>query len=178
MTGDGTIGDILPGTNIGSFVRSVSASGLNNVISNFNSTVAGHLTPAGQALVNAGLFTQSQLAALGATIPSVSLAPAGQVGLDSLLAFDLRFGWVLKAHKAFHAFPESLTLEPTVGIFNLFNFANYDSPIGALTGFLNGQAGSVNGTTQADRTNRIGLGSGVFALGAPRQFEFGVKVTF
>jgi hypothetical protein len=43
---------------------------------------------------------------------------------------------------------------------------------------LSGEAGTVNGTTQGLRTNRIGLGSGVFALGAPRQFEFGVKFIF
>ncbi len=67
LTGDGTVGDVLPGTNIGSFGRDVKVSNLNQVISNYNSAYAGKLTPAGQALVSAGLFTQAQLAQLGAT---------------------------------------------------------------------------------------------------------------
>jgi len=75
-------------------------------------------------------------------------------------------------------FGEDFTIEPTVAVFNLFNFANYDSFNAPLSGELNGGAGSVNGTTQGLRSNRIGLGTGVFSLGAPRQFEFGVRVTF
>jgi hypothetical protein len=48
-----------------------------------------------------------------------------------------------------------------------------------LSGALNGTVGSVNGTVASERaTNRIGPGSGVFSLGAPRQFEFGVRLTF
>jgi hypothetical protein len=44
---------------------------------------------------------------------------------------------------------------------------------------LNASAGSINGTTQADRiTNRVGLGTGVFALGAPRAIEFGIRLAF
>jgi hypothetical protein len=98
--------------------------------------------------------------------------------MDSLLTFDLRFGWVLKPGKKISRLGENFTIEPTVAIFNLFNFANYDSFNAPMSGELNGGAGSVNGTTQGARTNRIGLGTGVFGLGAPRQFEFGVKVTF
>jgi hypothetical protein len=178
LTGDGTTSDPPPGTNIGSFGRGVSAQSINNIIDSYNSTAAGHLTPAGQALVSAGLFTPSQLSSLGAVTPAVLGAPAGQVNQDSLLAFDLRFGWVLRPQRWLHFLPETFTLQPTVAVFNLFNFANYDGPNQPLVGTLTGQPGSVNGTTQALRTNRIGLGSGVFALGAPRQFEFGVKVTF
>jgi hypothetical protein len=37
----------------------------------------------------------------------------------------------------------------------------------------------LNGTTQADRiTNRVGLGTGVFALGAPRAIEVGMRLDF
>ncbi|MBZ5538365.1 MAG: TonB-dependent receptor [Acidobacteriia bacterium] len=183
VTGDGTgaggtAGDVLPGTNIGSFGRDVKVGDLNNVISNYNNTQAGHLTPAGQALVSAGLFTQAQLLALGAVSPTVQAAPAGQVGLSPLLTFDLRLGWVLKPGKKWARFGESFAVEPTVSIFNLFNFANFDSPNNLSSGELNGGAGSPNGTTAGLRTNKIGLGTGVFGLGAPRQFEFGVKVTF
>ncbi len=178
LTGDGTTGDVLPGTNVGSFGRGINAGNINTYISNYNSHYAGQLTPAGQALVSAGLFTQAQLLALGAVAPSVSLAPAGQVNMDSLLAFDVRLAWEMKPHRIMHGISESVVVEPSVSIYNLFNFGNYDAPNDPLSGELNGQAGSVNGTTQALRTNRIGLGSGVFGLGAPRQFEWGVKVTF
>jgi hypothetical protein len=178
LDGDGWEGDIVPATNIGSFGRGVTAQSINNVINGYNSTAAGRLTPAGQALVGAGLFAPSQLISLGAVAPAIPAAPADQVNLDSLLVFDLRFGWVLKPQRWLGFLPESFTLEPTVAVFNLFNFANYDGPNQRLSGSLNGEPGSINGTTQALRANRNGLGSGVFALGAPRQFEFGVKVTF
>jgi hypothetical protein len=48
-----------------------------------------------------------------------------------------------------------------------------------LLGVLNGSVGTLNGTTTSERvTNRIGPGSGVFSLGAPRQIQFGLKLTF
>jgi len=70
LTGDGqTIGGFLDsaGTGIGhpgSFMRSVSPKNLNAYLTKFNNTVAGTLTPSGQALVTAGLFTQAQLVTL------------------------------------------------------------------------------------------------------------------
>ena len=87
-------------------------------------------------------------------------------------AFDLKLSWV-------HKFGEHFELEPSAGIYNLFNFTNYDLPPNILTGLLTGSAGSVNGTTQGNRiTNRVGLGTGVFALGAPRAIEFGMRIGF
>jgi hypothetical protein len=79
-----------------------------------------------------------------------------------------------------------------VSVFNVFNFANFDiSPSTLLSGLLNTCAASaqpcenspaltVNSTTGAldQRTNRAGLGTGTFALGAPRQMEFGLKINF
>lgn len=100
------------------------------------------------------------------------------MGIDSLITTNLRFGWVLKPKHILSSLSEAFVIEPQVSIFNLFNIANYDGPASPMRGALDGGAGSVNGTTQALRTNRIGLGSGVFALGAPRTFEFGVKVSF
>lgn len=178
LTGDGTTGDVLPGTNIGSFGRGISAGNINNYINSYNSQYGGKLTPAGQALVNAGLFTQAQLVALGGVAPTLALAPSGQVNMSWLLAFDFRLGWEMKPHKAIRAIPEGVIVEPSISVYNLFNFANYDGPSNPMSGFLSGSPGSANGTTQGDRTNRIGLGSGVFGLGAPRQFELGIKVTF
>src|SRR5262249_23396501 len=71
LTGDGSGGDVLPGTNLGSFGHGVNTRNLNQLISGFNSNSAGKLTPAGQALVSSGLFTEAQLQQLGATVPSI-----------------------------------------------------------------------------------------------------------
>jgi len=178
LTGDGTVADYLPGTNVGSFGRDVKVNQLNSKIDAYNQSVANKPTPAGQALINAGLIRADQLVSLGGVAESVADAPTGQVGMDSLITTNLRFGWVLKPKHIWNALSEAFVIEPQVSIFNLFNIANYDGPNSPMSGELNGGAGSVNGTTQALRTNRIGLGSGVFALGAPRTFEFGVKVSF
>jgi Carboxypeptidase regulatory-like domain len=44
---------------------------------------------------------------------------------------------------------------------------------------LTGGTGSVNGTTYSGADSvRIGVGTGVFSLGAPRTVEFGMKLTF
>ena len=57
---------------------------INNYIDAYNSKYARQLTPAGQALVSAGLFTTSQLQQLGAVAPTLADAPAGQVGMGGL----------------------------------------------------------------------------------------------
>ena len=73
----------------------------------------------------------------------------------------------------------SITFQPGVGFFNLFNFSNFDLPPNVLTGALTGTAGTINGTTAAGRvTNRVGAGTGVFNLGAPRAMEFGMRIAF
>jgi hypothetical protein len=72
-----------------------------------------------------------------------------------------------------------IQLQPGVGFYNLFNFANFDLPPNVLAGVLNGTPGSINGTTAALRvTNRVGAGTGVFNLGAPRAMEFGMRIAF
>jgi hypothetical protein len=200
LTGDGTgagntlgsQGSLLPGTNIGSFGRDFGVSGLTNLIASYNSNIAGKtLTPAGTALVNAGLFTQAQLVALGATPQPIAAPPTGEVGLDQFFTFDVRLGWVLHPNKVMHALPERVTIEPQIQFYNLFNRQNFDSPSQPLSGVLSGSVGSLNGTTRFDqpgcstdptkctgRTNLTSLGSGVFGLGAPRQMEWGIKVSF
>jgi hypothetical protein len=182
LDGDGSLagntsgqsGDLLTGTNIGSFGRGVGVSGLANLINQWNSNSAGKLTPAGQALVGAGLFTEAQLIALGAVTPTIAPPPAGQEGLGNMFTFDLKLGWKIKPVHRW----DRLTFEPQVSIYNLFNRQNFDSPSQPLSGILNGTAGTLNGTTRANRSNLVGLGSGVFALGAPRSLEFGFKVIF
>jgi len=181
VTGDGSGGDVLPGTNLGSYGRSISPGSLNRTIASFNSKTAGTITPAGQALVNANLVTATQLAQLGATIPTLPSAPAGQVGLDYFLADDIRLSWPIKPARLLHI-PESFQLLPTVDIFNLVNKPNFDPPTGlntsSLRGSLDGTPGSVNGTTYAQRTNRYGLGSGAFSQGIPRALQFGLRLDF
>ena len=190
QTSNNGYGDILPGTNVGAFGRDVSASGLNNTINSYYDNSAGQITPAGQALVNAGLFSIQQLQQLGAVTPGrcnpdgtpvngnepscVALAPSGNVGLGWLKSFDMTFAWPIKIKERF-------TIEPSVSAFNVFNFANFDGPTNKLLGILNGgtSAAFLNGATSSNRaSNRIGVGSGVFALGAPRQMEFGLKFVF
>ena len=191
FTGDGTTGDLLPGTKQGAFGRSVSAGDINTLINNYNNNVAGNLTPAGQVLLASGLFTAAQLGvgnqnclnnpggagngALCAVAPSVPLAPDGEVGLTWLKTFDLSLTWLGQVKVKERA----ISIEPSASIFNLFNFTNYNIPGNVLSGILTGSAGSANGTTSASNASlRIGVGTGVFSLGAPRTVEFGLKVTF
>jgi hypothetical protein len=179
-SGDGTgvypLGDVFPGTNVGSFGRGVSASSLNSLITNYNNTQAGQPTPAGQVLIQNGILTLAQLQALGGVQQSIALAPNGQANLDWLRALDLKLSWPKKI-------TEGLLIEPSVAAYNVMNFANFDAPGNTLSGILSGGIGSVNGTTIADRNNgvaatRVGVGSGVFGLGSPRVIEFGLRLTF
>jgi hypothetical protein len=177
--GDGAnISHLLPGTKLGAFNRSVDPGSINNAINNYNKAFAGQLSPAGQALVSAGLFTQAQLASLGAVMDSIPLAPAGEMGLSWLKTFDAKVSYPIKIR-------ESVTLEPSIGFYNAFNFANFNAPGHLLGSVLNGSAGNINGTT-ADKPGlpggrdsvRIGLGTGVNAVGSPRQLEYGLKLNF
>ena len=158
---------------VGAFMRSIGPGGLANAVSNYDATIGGTLpTPAGQALINQGLFTLSQLQDLGGVSTHVAPVVPGQVGLGWLKAFDLEFSWVG------HFFHERLTVQPSVNFYNLFNFSNFDSAANTLAGQLNGNPGSINGTVQAGRPDRIGAGTGVFAFGAPRTIEWGLKLQF
>ena len=190
LTGDGTgdgatannrgVGDLLPGTNLGDFGRTFGVNGLNQLISKFNATMVGQATPAGQVLINNGLFTLSQLQSLGGVIAGgtpLSVAPAGAIGQTWLKTFDLSLNW-------HYRIKDRVQLQPGVSFFNVFNFSNFDGPAVPFGNILNGQVGSPNGTTSAQLHGgagnflRLGLGSGVNALGAPRALEFQLKLTF
>jgi hypothetical protein len=184
ITGDGTgdgsfasngsFGDVLPGTNVGSFEHGVSGSNINNLINSYNSQDAGHATPAGQTLINSGLFTSGQLQTpgfLGVQQP-VPLAPGNEANMGWLHALDVSLNWIYKIR-------ETVQIQPGVSFFNVLNFANFDGPANPLSGALSGTPGSVNGTAgEQPNSNRLGLGSGVFALGSPRVIEFSLKFSF
>ena len=180
ITGDGTVEDVLPGTNVGAFGRDTRVGDLNAVLTNYTSTAAGRLTPAGQALVSAGLFTADQLKRLGGVTPRLALAPNGQVGVSPFFTFDVHISWVLRPSRLWSNVPEVITIEPKVAIFNLFNFQNFDPGGNPISGSLTGLPGSVNGTTRDKRSNLVapGSASGVNWYGVPRQVEFGIKITF
>lgn len=196
VTGDGTAGDIVPGSNIGTFGRNIKSDGLNHFISSYMSTFAGQLTPAGQALVNAGVMTQQDLVTLGATtpvscpvgqtaflsngIPCISSPPLGNANLGWLKTVDARLWWTYRIW-------DRVSLQPSVSVYNVLNFANFDAPGNLPSGVLSGVPGySINNVTDftrctncnAKQSTRIGPGSGVYSLGSPRQVEFALKITF
>jgi hypothetical protein len=173
FTGDGTIGDPLPGTKFGDFGRGVNAGNINNVINKYNSTVAGTPTPAGQKLIDSGVMTLAQLSALGGVAETIPTAPAGQQNFTWLRATDLKFSW-------HYTLRERFSFEPSVGFYNIFNFSNFNLPPTTMNGLLNGPgSGSINGTTRSDLEQfRVGNGTGVYSLGSQRQMEFGLRFTF
>ena len=187
-TGDGTFqsnggfGDLLPGTKEGAFGRDFGTKGLNQKISTFNTTRVGQLTPAGLALVTNNLMTQGDLTALGGVINGgvpIPPAPVGAVGQGWLKTFDVGLNWGYKIK-------ETVELRPGVTIFNVFNFSNFAGPAAPFSSILGltNTVGTPNGTTRAGlhgadgNALRLGLGSGVNALGAPRAMEFELKVSF
>ena len=177
-SGDGSVtypnGDPLPGTNLGDFGRKFSAGGINKVINTYNAVVGP--TPAGIALINNNIVRIDQLALLGGIEQPVQTAPPGQANLGWLRSMDVSVAWERKIGERF-------VVEPKISFFNVSNFSNFDGPNNPLSPTLNTfgntAPGAINSTAASQRTsNRIGVGTGVFGLGAPRVLEFGLKVTF
>ena len=175
LTGDGqTIGAFLNTANgighPGTFMRSITPNNLDAYIQNFNNTVAGTITPAGQALVSAGLFRPDQLVSLGAVVQPIQVPTGSNAGNGYYKDVDMVFSWPFKLR-------ENLSIQPTVSFFNLFNFVNYGT-LSALTGGPGAINGTPAGVNDATNTIRVGRGSGVFAVGAPREAEFGLRIDF
>jgi hypothetical protein len=174
---NGTLGGILPGTNLGSFGRGVNRASLNTVISNYNNNFANQPTPAGQVLISHGLFTLGQLQRLGGIMPMVSPAPANEASDGWLRDLDLSLNWTYRVK-------ERVQLQPGVSFYNLMNFVNFDPPKNTLSGVLSLAGttpivGTANGTPgEQPNSLRYGLGSGVFGLGSPRVLEFSLKLNF
>jgi hypothetical protein len=174
FTGDGTTQDPLPGTKTGSFMRSVSPSGLGAVINNFNQNVAGQPTPAGNVLIANGLFTLNQLQTpgFGGVVQPLPAPAVGAVGLAWLKDVDMSLSWK-------YAIKERVTIQPGIGFFNIFNFPNFDLPPNILVPYVLGTPGSIGSTTYNQQSNvRVGAGTGVYGLGAPRVAEFSLKISF
>ena len=188
-TGDGTTGDIIPGSNAGAYMRSIKASGLQAFIKSYNTNLANNATPAGNALINGGVFSLQDLRAMGGVLQPLADPVQDPSGLGWLRTLDVRLSWIYK-------FQDRVTIEPSVGIFNMFNFANFDLPGNTQSGVLNFGSGSIsqpftfnqpqstvggtsaNLTAASGRTNRASLQSGTNALGAPRALEWGLKISF
>ena len=184
VDGDGTVGDLVPGTNPGYYGHQIKGANLNTLINNYNATQAGTLTPAGNALVTAGLFTPGQLTALNAV--QQPLAAASNTPLNNAMTrtFDLSANYPI----TFSRFHEGLSIVPGVAMYNVFNMSNFN-PITNIpnlaTGILlnQGDAGTpgfYNGPADQTTLNqaRIVRNSGTFDQGGPRTTEFQLKVNF
>jgi hypothetical protein len=183
VTGDGTTGDIAPGTDPGDYMHRIKSDNLGKYIANFNATQANTLTPAGQALVSAGLFTQGQLTSIGATIqPIAALPQANAIKNPAFRSMDVNFSYPISLSRV----REGMSLQPVIAFYNVFNMANYiASNLGTLVtqdniGATNAQTGYITGYNSYDalNANRVQRGSGTFAQGAPRSAEFQLKLNF
>ena len=172
-------GEPLPGTQIGQFQRGTNAGNLQQIINTYNSKYAGTLTPAGNQLVNNAVMTSADMTALGWVMPQLPSVAPGAVDFGWLKDLTLKATWPIKIGERF-------SVEPSVSMFNIFNFANSflggNVPLAQLTpdpttGLL--ASNVVGGVTRQNILPfRATFGSGTYASGAPRQFEFGLKVDF
>jgi hypothetical protein len=173
FNGDGGTGttprtDLLPGTNIGDFGRRITnLTALNQYIIRYNNDFAGRLTPHGQRLVAAGLFSEAQLIALGARLPVIALIPEGNPN-----PFETRFNADMRLTRPVKFGGERFVLEPSFSVFNVFN-----NNASATYNGLSGGFGTLNfdysdPADLADLTQSRGL---IFRR---RQLQFGLRFTF
>ena len=185
LNGDGTVGDLLPGTNPGDYMHGVKSSNLQSKISAFNSTYANTLTPAGKVLVSNGLFTNSQLVAIqGAIRPIANLASNRAIDNPTFRSLDVNFSYPIR----FYHLHEGLSLEPSIAFYNVGNFANYNRLAstlnnvddGNIVGGVNQTASTRTGPNTFDVLNglRSVRGSGTFSQGSPRTAEFQLRLNF
>jgi hypothetical protein len=182
VTGDGTIGDIVPGTNPGDYMNTYKGRNLNQLISQYNATQAGRLTPAGNALVSAGLFTPAQLVALHATQQPIAPATEAIAPENAFYrTLDVNFSYPIRLGRL----REGMSLVPAIAFYNVGNFSNFHDYIngtlanthtanlGSTSGLLNGP----NGFSDHDQ-QRVQRGSGTSDIGGPRSAEFQLRLNF
>jgi len=183
VTGDGTPADPAPGTLPGAYMRTIKGGNMQSFINNLNAKQANTLTPAGQALVNAGIFTQGQLVSLGGAIPAIATTPQSTaIQNPAFRAMDFVLSYPIRMAKL----REGLSITPAVAFYNVFNFSNFSGFSGTLLN-VNSTGGATNtvpgyasgpnsyATLDANRTQR---GSGTFDQGGPRTTEFQLKLNF
>lgn len=186
LTGDGTTGDLAPGTLQGDYMHRVKAKTLGSYITNYNGSYAGKVTPAGQQVINSGLMTLSQLTQLKGVIQPVAQLPTGTANNNpAFRSLDVNFSYPFRFSKVH----EGLTLTPKIAFYNVANLSNFSSytgtlqntttaggPVNSGTSGASFVTGPNNFATQsAYRTYR---GVGTFSQGAPRQTEFQLTATF
>ena len=184
VTGDGTTGDLVPGTLPGDYMHRIKGAGLNKLINNYNATRAGLPTPAGQALISAGLLTLGQLQALNGVQQQIATAPTTPLQNPAFRAFDANVSYPIRLSRV----REGLSIVPGVAMYNVANLSNFgrlngqlantvtaNGSVGTVASFLNGPNTPAVQDGSAVRTQR---GSGTFDSGAPRSTEFSLKVNF
>ena len=181
--GDGQTGDLMPTTKPGAYMRQYGPNNLNKLISSYNSTYAGKLTPAGQTLVTNNIFTASQLSALGGVMPTLDSASSHAYPnsplrtMDASLRYPIHLKWL----------PEKMNLTPAVSMYNVLNLGNFSGPDGTILTPADNGAGLTNvnspyGTGPLafaiKNTERTPRRTGTFDQGAPRETEFQVTFNF
>jgi hypothetical protein len=156
-----------------------NGSTLNKLISHYNQTQAGQLTPAGQALVGAGLFSTQQLSALQATQQTIVAVPEAMGPQNSFYRnLDVSISYPIRLSRL----REGMSLVPGIAFYNVANFANFsDYTNGTLANTTTGSSsGLLNGPNSfADHDiNRVQRGSGTSDIGGPRTTEFQLKLNF
>ncbi len=184
----GSVPEPLPGTQIGQIMRTSDISDMQKVVSNYNTHFAGTLTPAGHCLVadqgcpggsTLPVMTMSDMSALGWVMPSVGSVSTQTGNFPWLETVDARISWPIKIK-------DRITVQPSASIYNVLNIYNAftpgnvplaslvpGGPAGTLAPYVVG--GVMKGSSLPFRST---MQSGTYALGAPRQIEFGLRVEF
>jgi hypothetical protein len=119
------------------------------------------------------------MSALGWVMPQLASVPPDAQNFTWLKTLDIKAAWPIKVR-------ERVTVEPSAAIFNVFNFANSFMPgnlplASLLPGGPNATLApnAVGGVTGASiMPFRANFQSGTYALGVPRQIEFGLRIEF
>jgi len=193
----GSAPEPVPGTKIGQYQRGTNIDNLQSVIDIYNHKYANQFTPAGECLAGdstassnplgscpglitgQAVLTTGDLNALGWALPVIGSVAQNATGSPWLKSLDLKASWPIKIK-------EIITIEPSASVFNVFNFANEFLPGNLPSASLIPGTGSylapnvVGGAAPGSSLTpfRAGFQSGTYALGAPRQFEFGLRISF
>jgi hypothetical protein len=185
----------LPGTQTGQYEGITAYDNIRAIITKYNHTYAGSLTPAGMCLTGntapgnpfacpglvsgAPVMTPSDMAALGWVMPTIDSVAVNAPGIPWFKSMDLKFAWPLPVKGRF-------TIEPSASVFNVFNFWNAflpgNLPNASLLPGVNGLLAptAVGGVVPGSSLTpfRASLQSGTYAMGTPRVFEFGLRINF